>query len=234
MKRSKKKTLNNMAVFVLVIMVMFMSIVSIEVITVLLAGKIDLGSLPVEVPETTTKVESPEVITTIDLSGVSFEDVEVNNKVMLRNKCSKGCNLKINNYDINYYYMIKYENDNYYLTVAKDDKIVYQTKNLGTDISKSYLDKYIGYVLFYNINKETDYNYDFAMVIDNTGASDEFTSVSTRELTFGDEGVEYTYDECKAQDQTNAIIVTARRMPFSTNITEVETKNTNVDWCITE
>lgn len=229
MKNKDNRTLNNMAVFTLVIIIMFMSIICIELITVIYSQKID--NHYVEKLNTTIPTKKDD---TYDTTGLKFTNVEIGEeKVFIADKCSNGCNLNIKMYGMNYKYIIKKSEGEYILNVIKDNKLLLSDKNLGTKIEDAYFINYLNYIMFYNQINDGTYEYDYANVVDNRSSLDEFTSLGVNEFELTQEGIVYFYDVCGKQEDslTNGSLVKAIRMPFSLNPKVINTEGVNFNWC---
>lgn len=227
MKKADKK-LNNMAIFVIVIMILFMSIISIEVITVLYANKNYQDEYKPQITKpllTTSKV-------IYDVTDRDFRLIEITNtKNKIKNMCSNGCNLEINMYGLKYYYIIELINNEYILNVVQGTDRLLSDKNLGKDISDAYFVNYYNYILFYNIIDDDHFKYDYANVVDNRTKLDEFSSLEAKEMEFIEEGIIYYYDNCKKQGETNAQRLKAIRKPFSMTSSILGSETKNYSWC---
>lgn len=228
MKNNNKK-ISNIAAFTLVVMVLFISIISIELITIIYSDKYNKNYIDILKTTVTTTTNK-----TYDVESLNYSDVSLTSKASyISNLCTTECNLKINMYGEDYYYIIRTGKDNnYILTITKETTVILENENIGTNLSDSYFINYNNFILFYTQLENSDYTYDYAIVVDNRGKVDKFSSVSLNEFEFTDNGIIYYYDECISDDSSsfNAKRIQAIRTPFGE--AEVLTiKETNYSWC---
>jgi hypothetical protein len=226
MKNKKdNKKYNKCLVFTILILALCITIISIEIITITLtnnAVKEEYESLK---PSTTILKYYP-------IDDSKFEELDVTTDyTYINSKCNKGCNLKVDNFDSTYYYMITYSNTNYTLNIIKNDQVILSDVNLGSTISSSYFTNYKDYILFYNEINDGTYIYDYAVVCDDETNVDEFTSLSSHELELTNEGIIYYYDVCADEALGGSQKIKAIRMPFNISPKVLNTEYTNLSWC---
>ncbi len=229
MKKKENRKLNNMALFVVVVMILFMSIVSIELITILYRDREAAKITPV-----TNDIKKDEQNNTYDISNLTFTDLTLTNEATsLQDMCSNGCNIKISMYGMDYYYIIEYTDGSYIMNIVKDNTRLLSDKNLGTSIANAYFRNYMNYIMFYNIIEDTNFRYDYANVIDNRASLDEFSSLDSGEMEFTEEGIIYYYDVCEnnGDGANNAKKVKAIRLPFSLTPSVISTEYVDYSWC---
>lgn len=230
--QSKQKTnkISNMAAFTIVIIIMFMTIIGIEVITVTYEKK-NNEKLLSRNRMTTTTTSLPKKYDTSNLvfTNISLENIETN----LKKTCESGCNLDILMYGFNYKYIIKHNNRTleYTLDIVKDDIALIEDKNLGTDISNLTLVNYSNYIVLKNIIIKDEYKYDYALFLDNRDLYDEFSSLNDKEMEFTENGIIYYYDVCGVSENGNARKVKAIRVPYSKTPAVISSETTNYSWC---
>ena len=168
MKKISNEKLNKIAVFTLVIMILFMSIVSIELIVVVYTEKINTASLKDREITTTTKRIFKD-------TGVKFRNIDIKNDVIsLSSICSKGCNLKTNELSMEYKYIIEKNKNNYLLSIVDGENYILYSKNLGTKVDNLTFRNYLNYVVLSTVVENEHFVFDYAIVLDNQGAIDEF------------------------------------------------------------
>lgn len=231
-KRSKKEVnkLSNMAAFTIVIIIMFMTIIGIEVITVTYENKYRDELLSRN--RTTTTTTSP--LKKYDTSNLTFTSISLDNTDTLLNKtCENGCNIDTLMYGYHYRFIIKYNTRTleYTMDVVKEDKALIEDKNLGLDISNLSLVNYSNYIVLKNIIDKDNYKYDYALVLDNRDLYDEFSSLNDHEMEFTENGIIYYYDVCGVTESGNARKVKAVRTPFSKTPAVLSSEITSYSWC---
>lgn len=231
-KRSKQENnkLSNMASFTIVIMVMFMTIIGIEVITVSYENKNNERIL--SRGRITTEVTTPP--RKYNTSNLRFTNISLdNNDTNLSDICLSGCNLDILMYGFHYKYIIKHNTRtlDYTLDIVKEEKAILEDKNLGQDISRLSITNYANYIVLKNIVNKSEYNYDYALFLDNRDLYDEFSSLNANEMEFTENGIIYYYDQCGVNEAGNAKKVKAIRVPYSKNPAVISSEVTNFPWC---
>lgn len=221
MKKINDEKLNKGAVFTLVVMVLFMSIISIELIVVIYSEKINTSALRVREKTTTTKRIYKD-------NGEKFTKIDVNNEMtFIKNKCSKGCNLTTNEIGKEYKYIIEKVDNNYLLSIVDGEKYVLYLKNIGESLDNAYFINYLNYVVFGTVVENEYFEFDYAVVLDNQGAKDEFESLNRDEMLLTNEGIVYYYDECI----NGGTKVQARRYPFVNDPVVIGSEEVGFDWC---
>lgn len=225
MKKISNEKLNKIAVFTLVIMILFMSIVSIELIVVVYTEKINTASLKDREITTTTKRIFKD-------TGVKFRNIDIKNDVIsLSSICSKGCNLKTNELSMEYKYIIEKNKNNYLLSIVDGENYILYSKNLGTKVDNLTFRNYLNYVVLSTVVENEHFVFDYAIVLDNQGAIDEFESLDYNEIEYTENGIVYYYDECSKSDGFNAKKVKATRLPFNSSPKIIGLENQNYNWC---
>lgn len=231
MKKNKKenKRLSNVAAFIIVIMIMFMSIVCVELITVIYSEKIN-NDLTNTLNNNTNSEEDEKKY---DTSALNYTEIELSDlKYGIGDACLNDCNFKVNMYGEEYFYIIKKGiTEEYNLTIVKNNKILLENKTIGNNLEKAYFINYMNYILFYNMIEDGTYIYDDVLIVDNRGYVDEFASLNNYELELTENGIIYYYDTCYQEGNTNAKKIKAIRIPYSKNPTEIGSELTNFDWC---
>lgn len=233
MKKRNKQEINklsNMAAFTIVIIIMFMTIIGIEVITVTYENKNNEKLLNRN--RMTTNVTT--VPKKYDTSNLNFKSISLENTdTKLSSICEKGCNLDITMYGFNYKYIIKHNNrtSNYTLDIVKEEKAILEDKNLGQDISDLSIVNYSNYMVLKNIIIKDEYKYDYALFLDNRDLYDEFSSLNANEMEFTENGIIYYYDVCGVSENGNARKVKAIRVPYSKAPAVISSETTNYSWC---
>lgn len=225
MKKNDRKLIN-IAIFTMLVMIICMSLVMMEVIKIMQSEKTNQPYKPITQKVTTT--------IPVDLSDKKFNELILDKEPKaISNICAKGCNIKINMYNMDYYYLIKFVDNTYYLDIVKDQKLYLKNKNLGHSLESAYFTNYMNYILFYNVIEDGTYLYDYANTIDNRPFVDEFSSLENGEMKFTDEGIIYYYDSCYREEgeETNAKKIKAIRKPFSSNTKSLDTEYKNYAWC---
>lgn len=231
-KRSKESTnkLSNMASFTIVIIVMFMTIIGIEIITVTYENK-NMEKLLSRDRVTTRVTSAPKKYDTsnLDFTGVSLENTDTN----LSRMCESGCNLNIQMYGFNYKFIIKHNNrtNDYTLDIVKSEKAILEDKNLGTDISNLSVVNYSNYIVLKNIITKGEFKYDYALFLDNRDLYDEFSSLNANEMEFTENGIIYYYDVCGTSENGNARKIKAIRVPYSKTPAVISSETTSYAWC---
>lgn len=219
-----------MAAFTVVIIIMFMTIIGIEVITVTYENKANEELLSRN-RTTTRPTTAPRKYDTSNLNftSISLENTETN----LKSTCEAGCNLDTLMYGYHYKFIIKHNNrtKEYILDVIKDEKAILEDKNLGQDISDLSLVNYSNYIVLKNIITKDSFKYDYALFFDNRDLYDEFSSLNDHEMEFTENGIIYYYDVCGVTDSGNARKVKAIRVPFSKTPAVISSEITNFSWC---
>ena len=224
MKKISDDKLNKLALFTLIIMVLFMSIISMELIVIVYTEKINTEAIS---DWTTTKKTSKQYVD----DGVEFKKIRVTGEpTYVTNICKKGCKLKTDLIGVEYKYIIKVINGDYILDIVKDTKYLLKDKNLGKTIENTYFLNYLNYVVLGTIVKDDNFEYDLAYVLDNKGLIDKFESLDRDELMFTADGVVYYYDECIGNG-TNANKVQALRYPFVVEPEILDKVSINYSWC---
>lgn len=223
-KKVSEESLNKVAVFTLVIMVLFMSIVAIELIVIIYSEKINVSNLKNrETTTTTSKVYVDD--------GVSFKKIDVTKEpTYVNNICKKGCKLVTNELGVEYKFIIEQVNDSYVLSVVSGKKYLLVSKNIGDSLENTYFMNYLNYVVVGTIVENDQFKYDYAVVLDNKSGIDIFESLDKDEMLFTNEGIIYYYDQC-VDGENNAMKVQARRYPFAIDPVILDYKDTNYTWC---
>ena len=229
MKKRKNKindeNLKKLALFTLVIIVLFMSIISIELIVVIYTGKIYKDSLKHREITTTTKRAFTD-------ETVKFRNVDVTvDRTDLSKLCKKGCNLSTKEIGKEYRYQIKLVDGNYLLNVIDGKDYLLYLKNLGKSVENLYFTNYLNYVVLGTIVENNYFEYDYAVVLDNQGGLDEFESLDKDEMVFGTDGIIYYYDQCVNNGNYNAEKVQAIRYPFNTKPKVLGKEIKHYNWC---
>lgn len=231
-KRSKQETnkLSNMAAFTIVIIIMFMTIIGIEVITVTYENKNNEALLSKKrVTTKATKAPKKYDTSNLEFTSISLQNIETN----LSTICESGCNLDVLMYGFHYKFIFKHNNRtlDYTLDIVKDEKAILEDKNIGKDISNLSLVNYSNYIVLKNIIVKDEYKYDYALFLDNRDLYDEFSSLNDHEMEFTENGIIYYYDVCGTNDSGNARKVKTIRVPFSKNPAVISSEVTNYSWC---
>lgn len=233
MKKNKKenKKLSNMATFIIVIMIMFMSIVCVELITVIYSEKINTDLTNSTLNNNANSQEKNEK--KYDTSALNYIKIELSDlKYGISDSCLNECNFKVMMYGEEYFYVIKKGiSEEYNLIVVKNNNVLLENKNLGKSLEKSYFISYMNYILFYNMIEDSTYIYDDVLIVDNRGYVDEFASLNNNEMEITENGIIYYYDVCSKEGNTNAKKIKAIRIPYSKNPTEIGSELTNFAWC---
>lgn len=224
MKKQVSKKFNKTLVFTIVIMALFITIISIEIITVTLNNKTHEKILDKYIPN----VKSYKYYS---IDDNKFNEVNVLSDALVGDMCTDGCNLKVNYKNKKYYYMITYNKESYHLSLIIDNRVIVSRKNIGTNITDSYFRDYMGYLAFYNKIDADNYEYDYVLVSDKNSNIDEFTSLNSGELEFTDEGIIYYYDECGNGTDKESQKIKAIREPFNISPKVLDRENVEFSWC---
>lgn len=230
MKKDNNRKLNNMAIFVIIVMIMFMSIISIEVITILYSERTTNDVLKI----TNKVIKKDKHNNRYDISKLKFKDLIISNEESnIMDICQNGCNLRINMYDMDYHYIFTRKENNYFLNIVKDGKLLLSDKNLGSSLEGAYFRNYLNYIVFYNIVDDGTYVYDYANTVDNRSSLDEFASLESNEMEFTEEGIIYYYDSCygESPNDMNAKRIKAIRLPYNLSPKVLSQEYTNYTWC---
>ena len=228
MKKINNEKLNRMAVLILLIVIIFMSVIAIEVITIVYTKKINISSLKDR--EKTTQVAGKYRGT-----DEGYKNFKLNNEhTFIKDSCKSGCKLKVDSYGKTYLFSIeKNDKDNYLISIINGDEYLIKYKNIGKNLEQAYFFKYSGYLAFFNVIETDKYEYDYAVFIDNKNEIDEFASLYKNEMEFNEDVITYYYDECNTDTEslTNGIRVHAERFPYSKDVKIVDTYNVDYAWC---
>lgn len=228
MKKKTDEKMNRMAVLILLIVILFMSVVAIEVITIVYTDKINLSSLK-------NREKTTQVIGKYSGTDDGFKKIILNGEnTFIRDYCKNGCKLKLDSYGKIYLFIIeKDDTHNYLFSVISDNNYLVKEKNIGTKLNQAYFFKYSGYLAFFNVISTDEFEYDYALFIDNKNDIDEFASLYKNEMEFNNKAITYYYDECNnnTTSLTNGIRIHAQRFPFSDDVEVVDTLNVDFAWC---
>lgn len=226
----EKMSATRVARFVLVLMVMFASVVTIEIITVVQMSKADTDAILSldKVPVNYIKYMD---------NGRTFKQLEVSSdRTFIKYGCEAGCNLKVDAYGEEYKYLLeKNSKGEYLLSIVNDDVYVTYKENIGVSLRQAYFTIYKSYLTFVTVVDKDDLEYDHVIMIDNKNTVDKFTSLNANEMEFTDEGISYYYDNCITDmSLTNAELIRAQRLPFSKDVKVLQSSYINFDWCNVE
>ena len=228
MKKKSDEKINRVAILILLIVIIFMSIVAIEVITIVYTKKINLSSLK-------DREKTTQVVGKYHGTDEGYKKFKLSGKhTFIKDRCGNGCKLKIESYGKTYLYNIdKNDKGSYLLSIINGDSYLIKEKNIGTNLERAHFFKYYGYLTFFNVIVSDNYEYDYAIVVDNKNAIDEFASLYKNEMEFNKNGVTYYYDECNKDKTslTNGIRVHAERFPYSEDVKIVGSLNVDFAWC---
>jgi len=214
--KKKKDTQLNLILFTTIVLIIFMVVVSIDMIF------IESKST------TTTKLTSYEEYDTSVLNATS---IEVNEEEFeIESLCTSGCNLVVSNNGNQYYYVIGKINTNYYLSIITNNKVLLKNKSIGTTIDKSYIRLYHGYVTFFNKILSDSFVYDYVNFV-NGESYDEITSLESDEISLDATGVIYYKSTCIDSENYNAAKLTMVKTPFVNNEKEITRVEKNYSWC---
>lgn len=222
MRKQESKKFNKPLVFTIVILALFISVISIEIITITLNTKNSEKLLDSYMP-------NMKAYKYYSIDDSKFSKVDVTDETQIGEMCSDGCNLKVNYQGLNYYYMIIYKDNSYRLNLIKDNHVIVSSENLGESINQAYFKIYKGYLVFYNQIEYDGYDYDYALVSDKDSTTDEFTSLNSKELEFTDDGIIYYYDSCTSDQGSKKI--KAIRNPFNISPKVLGSESVEFPWC---
>ena len=152
------------------------------------------------------------------------------NKKYIRDICIDKCNMYINGY----YYILDFKEEKYVLNIVKDNKLIF-TKSLGKKIDNAYVTMYDNNIVFYGILSSDSFVYDYAVLVNEKGNIDEFSSLESNEMEFTNDGIIYYSYTCnKNNNESNAYKIKYLRKPFSKNPKEQEKYNKDYTWCINQ
>lgn len=223
MKKEVSQKTNKLFVFTIIIIALFMTFISIEVITLAIShNQFDFNQ---------SLLNTHNSYKYYEIDDSRFNEIIPETIVPLRDLCSKGCNLKVKNFDSMYYYMITFNDQGYRLNIIKNNQIILENKYLGYSISNAYFNRYLEYVAFYNEINDGSFIYDYANVCDSETHVDEFTSLYNNEFEFTDDGIVYYYDVCADAKYGGAQKVKAIRKPFTVNPKIINIDYVDLKWC---
>lgn len=228
MKKINNEKLNRMAVLILLIVIIFMSVIAIEVITIVYTKRINLDALKDR--EKTTQVVGRYSGTDEGYKKFKLKD----DHTFIKDTCKNGCKMKIDSYGKTYLFRVeKNDKKNYILSIINGNQYLLKEKNIGSNLEQAYFFKYSGYLAFFNVIITENYEYDYAVFVDNKNDVDEFASLYKNEMEFNKDGITYYYDECNNDKEslTNGIRVHAERFPYSKDVKVVDTFNVDYAWC---
>lgn len=228
MKKRNLKQKNMMPYFVLVVILMFISIICIEVFTLSYAN---INKPSTQVPKE-IKQQVKRVIR-FDTTKMEFIDMPLSkNQTSMASSCENGCNIRILKEEEEYKYLFTKTEGKYFLRIVKGDYEIAKEIDLGKQLSSSYFINYMGTIAFYNIFEDENVQYDVILTLNAEGKIDEFTSIGSREIILTEEGIEYYYDSCENTDVVNnALKVKAIRKPYDDKPKIITIENTNFPWC---
>lgn len=224
MRKKESKKFNKTLVFTIVIMALFISIISVEIITITLDNKNRESLLDSYIPNI-------KAYKYYSVDDNKFTEVNVSDDTLIGELCNDGCNLKVNHKGEKYYYMVLYSNKTYRLNLIKDNHVIASSLDLGESISDAYFKIYKDYLVFYNKIESNDYEYDYALVSDRDSNVDEFTSLNSGELEFTKDGIIYYYDVCASGDEKVSQKVKAIRKPFNISPKAISREIVDLPWC---
>lgn len=222
MRKQDSKKFNKTLVFTIVVMALFISIISIEIITITLSTKNSEKLLNSYIP-------NMKAYKYYSIDDSKFSKVDVLDETQIGNMCTDGCNLKVSYRGETYYYMIIYNDNSYRLNLIKDNHVIVPSENLGENIGYAYFKIYKNYLVFYNKIEYDEYEYDYALVIDQDSTTDEFTSLNSGELEFTNDGIIYYYDACSSDQGPQKI--KAIRKPFNISPKVLSSESVELPWC---
>ena len=117
MRKQESKKFNKPLVFTIVILALFISVISIEIITITLNTKNSEKLLDSYMP-------NMKAYKYYSIDDSKFSKVDVTDETQIGEMCSDGCNLKVNYQGLNYYYMIIYKDNSYRLNLIKDNHVI--------------------------------------------------------------------------------------------------------------
>lgn len=209
--------------FSVIIIALFMTYTSIEVITLAISHhKFDFNR---------SLVNTRNSYKYYEIDDSRFHEIIPETEVPIKKLCEKGCNLKVKNFDSMYYYMITYNSQGYRLNIIKNNQIILANKSLGYNLNQAYFKKYLDYILFYNEINDGSFIYDYANVCDSETHVDEFTSLYNNEFEFTNDGIVYYYDVCVDEVSGGPQKVKAIRKPFTVSPIIINVEYIDLKWC---
>ncbi len=224
MKKQESKKFNKTLVFTIVIMALFISIISIEIITITLSNKNTEGLLDNYIP-------NKKAYQYYSIDDDKFNGVQVDDETSIGTMCTAGCYLKVNDLGVNYYYMITHNSEGYKLNIIKNNRVILSGKSLGNYIENAYFKKYMDYIVLYNTIDDGTYEYDYALILDENANIDEFTSLNSNEIEFTSDGIIYYYDVCADESLGESQKIKAIRKPFNISPKALEKEYKEYTWC---
>lgn len=224
MRKKESKKFNKTLVFTIVIMALFISVISIEIITVTLNNKNREDLLNSYMPNL-------KAYKYYSVDDSKFSEVEVLDETPIGEMCTEGCDLKVNHQDENYYYMIIFNDNTYKMNLIRDNHVIVSSINLGESIDDAYFKIYKDYIVLYNKIISDDYEYDYALVSDSDSNIDEFTSLNSNEMEFTNDGIIYYYDVCANEKDNESHKIKAIRKPFNISPKAISSETVELSWC---
>lgn len=225
-RKTVKTRKNNVLTFTILIMVLFASIVLIEIITMNYenyATNEIINKNAENYKKNQMKYDTSDIVFSNVLLGEELSE--------LKSTCDNGCSFEIGDFDLKYQYIIKKKNHEYFLDIVYNNEALIKDKSLGNDIENLYIMNYSGFASLFNKVTKDNYTYDYVIALDKKKNTDEITTVNENEMRFTTDGIVYTYDKCETKENTNGVLVTAKKFPFQDEAEVISLDDVNFDWC---
>lgn len=228
MKKNKKSIhrVSTSVAFSIVILALFTTILGIEVITISYSANQESDLIN---NSSSFLLQTPKNGKYYDTSNLTFTSIVLTtNDTNIGNLCDNGCNISTMYNNNTYKFIIKKNTttNEHTLDVVRDDKALFEDKELGSDINDLTLVQYKDLLVIKGTISENGYHYDNAIFINNQ-SYDEISSLDAYEIEFTDDGVIYYYDECGEVSKK----IKALRMPFSEDVIKKSEEFKELLWC---